>query len=245
MQHYGLQDHPTRADGRENCRVVLLYFVMRLSVSRREKLHSYSIRLRTDQVTFLRSQQHPAEFLRAALDKTISQVDKTPETPEDQIIRLTKQIELIEAQIKGLQEDPEFQEAESMLNNLPELKRHLDDKKGRLMKALETGMEKAKREGISVEKIDKLEKDEEYRSYFLRLFSCEWGESEDGKTIYIAGKANLEERLKKVEEERLELEQRRTPYLQQISAAFKAKIKELEDQRGQLISNIESIKLQR
>lgn len=214
-----------------------------MAASKGEKLRSYSIRLRRDQVIFLKGQSNAAGFIRAALDRAIAETEKRVETPEDQIIGLTKQIELIEAQIKGLQEDPTFQEAENMLNNLPELKRDLEDKKGRLMKALERGMEKAKRENIPVEEIDEMEKDQEYHTFFLRMFSCEWGESEEGKTIYVTGKANIEQRLKKVEQEILELDQRNIPYLQQISAAFKAKIKNLQDQRDQLASMVESIKL--
>jgi len=209
---------------------------MRLNASKREKLRSYSIRLREDQATFLKSQPDPAEFLRGALDRAISEVEKTPETPEDQIIGLTKQVELIQTQIKALDEDPEFQEAEKTLMNLVELRRDFDDKKVRLTEALERGMKRVESEGISVEEMES--------DYDREIFKCYWKTDEHGRDLYIIGKAEIERHLKSIEKDRVELEAK-IPYLQQIQTAFKAKIKNLRDQRDQLVSKIESIEVQR
>ena len=209
---------------------------MHLNASKREKLRSYSIRLREDQMSFLKSQPDPAEFLRGALDRAISEAEKTPETPEDQIIGLTKQVELVQAQIKALDEDPEFQEAEKTLMNLPELTEDFDDKKVRLTEALERGMKRAESEGISVEEMES--------DYDREIFKCYWKTDEHGRDSYIIGKAEIERHLKSIEKERVELEAK-IPYLQQIQTAFKAKIKNLRDQRDQLVSKIESIEVQR
>jgi len=82
-----------------------------------EKMVPYSIRLKTDQITFLRSIRNPSDFVRKALDQAIL----NSVSLEDKVIPLTRKISALELQVTAIEGSVQYQKAKRGLPRLGQL----------------------------------------------------------------------------------------------------------------------------
>jgi len=77
-------------------------------VQRSEVLKPFAVRLRQDQINYIKAKKDPAEWLRDLIDLAMAGEtrDINPDTPSGEIIALAHEIRQLDAKIKELDQDP-------------------------------------------------------------------------------------------------------------------------------------------